>query len=153
MANGKHDDGPREWAGPSRSQKKRDPRAITALGKRLAALSPAAIEQLPLDDELREALNLARTMQRAARSRHVRRLGALLRDRDHDGIAAALDDLGQPSGAEILRTKELEAWQERLLTGGDAALNALLEAHPAADRRLFRRLRDLHESCGDDGEG
>ncbi len=139
MANGKTDDDPHEW-GPSRSQKKRDARAITALGERLTALSAAALEQLPLDDELREALNLARGMKRAARARHIRRIGALLRERDHDGIAGALDTLGQPSGAEILRTQALEAWRERLLTGGDVAISALLEEHPAADRGLFRQL-------------
>jgi len=128
------------WAGPSRSQQKRDARAVSDVGAELVRLSAAALARLPLDDELREAVEACRGMQRAALARQLRFVGKLLRARDHAAIAQAVAELGQPSGAEILREKQAEAWRERLLAGGEAALVALVTALPAADPQLVRQL-------------
>ncbi len=128
------------WAGPSRSQKKRDARAVGDVGAELVRLSAATLKRLPLDDELREAVEACRGMQRAALARQLRFVGKLLRSRDHAAIAQAVAEIGQPSGAEVMREKQAEAWRERLLAGGDTALAALVAALPAADPQLVRQL-------------
>ncbi|MBN2192889.1 MAG: DUF615 domain-containing protein [Polyangiaceae bacterium] len=128
------------WAGPSRSQKKRDAREVGDLGAALVRLGPAALKRLPIDDELRDAVGACRGMQRGALARHLRFLGKLLRSRDHAAIAQAMADVGQASGAEILREKAVESWRERLLGGGDAELSALLAEYPEADRQAIRQL-------------
>jgi ribosome-associated protein len=133
-------DTPTEERGPSRSQGKRDARAVSALGERLAAVGAGLLERLPLDEELRDAVRAVRDLQRGARMRQRRLVGKLLRARDHEAIAAALAAVGQPSGAEIVRDQRADAWRARLLTGGDAELSALLTEHPGADRQQLRQL-------------
>jgi len=127
-------------AGPSRSQKKREARAAGDLGVELVRLSAATLARLPLDDELREAVATCRGMRRNALARQLRFLGKLLRSRDHAAIARAVAELGQRSSAELRREKEAEAWRERLLAGGEAALAALVTELPAADPGLVREL-------------
>jgi ribosome-associated protein len=128
------------WAGPSRSQKKRDARAVTELGERLVNLSPAALDRLPIDDELRAALDVGQRVQRAARARQLRRIGKLLRDRDHHAISVALNEVGQPSGRSIIADREAKRWLERLATTGDGELDVLLAEHRDADRQQLRQL-------------
>lgn len=128
------------WAGPSRSQKKRDARAVSDIGEALARLSAASLKRLPLDEELRAAVLACRAMQRGARARQLRLLGKLLRARDHAAIARELAEIDRASGAELLREKQAAVWRERLLDEGDEALAALVAEYPAAERHLLRRL-------------
>jgi len=128
------------WAGPSRSQKKRDARAAGDIGAELVRLSAATLARLPLDEELREAVAACQGMRKNALARQLRFLGKLLRSRDHAAIARAVAELGQRSGDELRREREAEAWRERLLAGGEAALAALAAALPAADPELVRGL-------------
>lgn len=78
---------------PSRSQRKREVAAITALGVRLVNLTPDALEALDLDDELRDAIERCRPLKRAARNRQTKWIGKLLRSRDHDGILRAVEGI------------------------------------------------------------
>ncbi|MEJ7747565.1 MAG: ribosome biogenesis factor YjgA, partial [Luteimonas sp.] len=47
---------------------------------------------------------------------------------------------GDASRRETAHLHQVEAWRDRLLADGDAALNALLDKYPAADRQRLRQL-------------
>jgi ribosome-associated protein len=48
-----------KYSGPSKSQVKRDMQGLLDLGRELIALAPAQLDQLPLDETLRDAIALA----------------------------------------------------------------------------------------------
>ena len=75
---------------PSRSQLRREAEAVTALGAELVRLRPEALQHLPLDEDLVAAIETCRSLQKSARNRQVKRIGKLLRARDHEAIRAAL---------------------------------------------------------------
>ena len=55
-------------------------------------------------------------------------------------IRDALDAGGDASRREVAAMHRVEAWRDRLLAEGDAALAELLDTHPAADGQLLRQL-------------
>lgn len=125
---------------PSKSQRKRDSKALQALAEELAKLSPHQREKLPLTEELGEALALAGELERSAFRRQIRYLGRLLRDADVESLRAGLDRLrlsGREATAELHR---IERWRDRLIDEGDAALEALVARFPAVDRQRVRQL-------------
>lgn len=82
------------WAGPSKSQVKRDMAELQALGEQLTRLSDSQLATITLEDDLREALaELKRIKSHEARRRQVQLIGKLMRGADADGIRAALAEL------------------------------------------------------------
>jgi ribosome-associated protein len=134
------DDTEEEERGPSRSQQRRDAAAVTELGKQLVEMSRAELDRLGLSEELRDAIKLCQGLKLRARNRQKRLIGQLLRADDHEGIRARLDVLHAPRREDVAREHAAEAWRSRLLEEGDAALQALVEAHPEADRQQLRAL-------------
>jgi ribosome-associated protein len=76
---------------PSRSQRKREVAAITQLGTRLVGLRAEQLDALELDEDLRDAIERCKTLQRVARNRQTKLIGKLLRARDHGEIRQALE--------------------------------------------------------------
>ncbi len=71
----------------SRSQRKRESSALQELGEKLAALSPARQEELPLPPDLRDALvEFRRISNREARRRHLQYIGRLMREAEAEGL-------------------------------------------------------------------
>jgi len=134
------DERDRELA-PSKSQRKREAKALQDLGARLTALSDEQLRRLSLPDELYEAVRLAqRIRERGGRKRQLQYLGKLLRSLDAAPIQerlAALQLQHREAAAEFHR---LERWRDRLIDEGDAALEAFLQEHPQADRQHLRQL-------------
>lgn len=125
----------------SKSQRKREMTELQQLGERLVTLSREQIDRMALPPELREAVVFAGTLTRhGARRRQMQRIGALMREVDPDPIRAGLDQLDQHRYHEVMRFKNAESWRERLLTGGDAEVEALMTAFPSADRQRIRQL-------------
>jgi ribosome-associated protein len=77
---------------PSRTQRKRDVAKITEIGVRLTKMSPAALAKLDLDDDLLDALRICAPLERSARNRQIKRIGKLLRSRDHEAIERLLPE-------------------------------------------------------------
>lgn len=128
---------------PSRSQRRRDALAVFELAERLASLSDAQLDQLPLDEELRDEVEKTRRVtQQIARKRQTQFLAKMLRRREDElePIRAALDHDRQVSRKETAELHRLEDWRERLIADGDEALTALLAQFPAADRQHLRQL-------------
>ena len=57
-----------------------------------------------------------------------------------DAIRDALDEDGEAARREVAAMHRVEAWRERLLADGDAALAQLLDEYPTADRQHLRQL-------------
>ena len=136
----------------SKSQQKRDSLALQDLGKRLVALPADHLARIPLDAELREAIDLAHRIRnkRSALKRHFQYIGKLLRARDPEPITTALEAIDRDSQQSIQRHHRAEAWRDRIIEEGNAAIDALLEELPMADRQKLRQLlRNLQHAKSD----
>jgi len=125
----------------SKSQLKRESHALTDLGKELVELPQSKLDTIPLDDQLKEAVALARRItERGGRKRQLQYLGKLLRNSDAEPIIAAMETLRTAHLQENARLHRLEQWRDRLLEEGDSALGELLDQHPTVDRQHLRQL-------------
>jgi ribosome-associated protein len=80
----------------SRTRKKKEDRALQRLGEALVALPSARLAAMDLPDELREAVEFARSISKhGARRRQIKYIGALLRHIDPQPIQIALEHLKQ----------------------------------------------------------
>ena len=133
-----------EYLGPSRSQQRREALDVLALAEKLATLSEAQLERLPIPDGLLPHIVETRRMTaHGARKRQTAFLAKQMRreeDETLDAIRDALDAGGEAAKRETARMHRAEHWRERLLAGGDDALGELLADHPGADRQQLRQL-------------
>ena len=153
---------------PSKSQLKREARLLFELGRDLVAMSPGKLAALPVEEDLKYAIDLARNIKsHVARKRQVQFIAKMMRHRDITPIQQALEAQDQQARQLTVRQHRIEAWRDRLLSNGDEAIselvagmesfdiqsvrnllrNARKEAEkgkpPAAARKLFRLLREL----------
>lgn len=135
----------------SKSARKRAHAALQALAAEMAALSDAALAKLGVDDQLRRALADLRAMQPSgARNRQLRYCARFLDGADLREVRAYLDDSASHRLAENRFLHGLEAWRDRLITTGDAALGELLDRYPDVDRqRLRQAVRDARRERTD----
>lgn len=125
----------------SKSQLKRESHALTDLGKELVELPQNKLDKIPLDENVADAVALARRIkERGGRKRQLQYIGKLLRKVDAEPILAAMDALKNEHLKENARLHKLEQWRDRLLEEGDTTLGELLEQHPDADRQHLRQL-------------
>ena len=83
----------------SRTQKKKEDKALQRLAEDLVALQPGLLETIELPDELLEAIKFARSIKsHGARRRQIKHVGALLRQIDPQPIKTALDGIRQGNG-------------------------------------------------------
>jgi ribosome-associated protein len=125
---------------PSKSARKRAAHAAQDLGETLIALRDAELVALGLPERLHDAIVLARTIRsRAGLARQRQYIGKLMRDMDLQPIEAALAAKHEQASREGQNFKRVEAWRERLMTEGEAGLDALVALHPQVDRAEWSR--------------
>lgn len=133
-----------EFLSPSRSQQRRDALEVLELAEKLASLTPTQLARLPIPEDLLPHLEHTRKITaHIARKRQLAFLAKQMRREDDEALEAirdALDEDGVAARREVAAMHRVEAWRERLLADGDAALAELLEEHPAADRQHLRQL-------------
>jgi ribosome-associated protein len=152
----------------SKSQLKRDAQAMKDLASALLDLSKSQLGKVPLDDDIRLAIQQARSFRsHGARRRQLLYLAKLIRRIDPTPIIEAVEGFHSEALALTGRQHRSEAWRDFLLEHGDMALGALLQQRtgvdaqnlrqlirnashelkagkpPAASRALFRALRDM----------
>lgn len=126
---------------PNKSQLKRDAEDLKRLGDQLVAMPPSDLARLPLPENLRDAVELARRISAhggAARQRQL--IGKLLRKTDVSEIRAALDAKALDERLAAREFHRVETWRNRLVDEGDPAVDALLAAHPVIDAGRLRSL-------------
>jgi ribosome-associated protein len=153
---------------PSKSERKRRSSDLQALGEALIGLPARELEALPLPEQLREAVMLARRITaHGGLYRQKQYIGKLMRKIDPEPIQAALDAKRERERIEALRFQRIEQWRDRLLNEGTPAVQQFVaetsaalapevldelvqrardertkHAPPHATRELFRLLRD-----------
>ena len=118
----------------SRSRLKREMQTLQKLGERLVELTPDQLRQIPLEEELREAVELARKLKKhEARRRQFQYIGSWMRQVDTDPIRKALERIDSGQQTDIRSFKQTEKWRDRLLSGDDALIRELSERFPDLD--------------------
>ncbi len=127
---------------PSKSEMKRRMHALQAIGETLVNLSERELARIPLeDDALREAVLEARAIRsNSARKRHLQLIGKLMRRVDAEPIRRALDALHESRQRDASAFHQLEELRDRVLTGDDAGVEAVMRRWPEADRQQLRQL-------------
>jgi ribosome-associated protein len=124
----------------SKSRIKRELLAVQELGKVLVDLPEKHLVKIPVSAHLREAIQAARELKRGARQRQIRYIGALLSDEGVEPIRLALEETLRPDRDAVEQFHQVEQWRDKLLSGGDEAINEILSLTPSADRQKLRRL-------------
>lgn len=124
----------------SKSEIKRDAEELKRLGAEMVDLGKNSLDKLPLDDELRSAIELAQKIKKEGRRRQLQLIGKLLRSRDVEPIRQALDKLKNRHNQQIALFHKLEHIRDRLVEEGDDAMPEVLNLWPDADRQQLRSL-------------
>ena len=124
----------------SKSEIKRDAEDLKQLGEKLVNLTKAKLTKVPLDDSLKDAIELAQRLQKEARRRQLQYIGKLLRSIDAEPIREALEKIENKHNQQQAMLHKLEILRDELVAKGDVALTDLLNEHPSADRQQLRNL-------------
>lgn len=124
----------------SKSEIKRDAEALKDLGVELIELGKNALERIPLDEDLRTAIELAQKIKKEGRRRQIQLIGKMLRARDIEPIQTALDKLKNRHNQQVALFHKLEVLRDRLVEEGDDAIPSVLQMYPEADRQQLRAL-------------
>lgn len=126
---------------PSKSQRKRDAKALRQLGVELVELTRNQLDAIQMPDDLRDAVELARRIrEKSGRKRQLQFIGKLLRQIDAEPLQQQLDALRLQDREATARLHRLEHWRDRLIDEGDDALAEFLNTYPDADRQHLRQL-------------
>ena len=125
----------------SKSQRKREAQALLELARDLISMPEARLNRLPVDAELREAIDFTRSINsHGARKRQLMTVGKMLRQRDNQALLDAVANFDQKTRQENARFHHVEAWRDHLLEGDDQVLSGLLEQVPNANAQVLRQL-------------
>ncbi|MBJ3814113.1 ribosome-associated protein [Shimwellia pseudoproteus] len=124
----------------SKSEIKRDAEELKDLGVELTELGKNGLDKIPLDDDLRAAVELAQKIKKEGRRRQLQLIGKMLRQRDVEPIRQALDKLKNRHNQQVALFHKLEGLRDRLIEEGDDAIPDVLALFPAADRQQLRSL-------------
>jgi ribosome-associated protein len=139
-----------EEEGRGRSRRKREAAVLKDLGDELVRLPEAELALLPLDEKLRDAIELARRITAhggAARQRQL--IGKILRHTDVAEIRAAIERRQLDHRLQAREFHRIETWRDRLVAEGEPALAALLATEQSLDAAQLRRLVETarHEAA------
>ncbi|MCS2152075.1 ribosome-associated protein [Scandinavium goeteborgense] len=124
----------------SKSEIKRDAEELKDLGAEIVELGKNALDKIPLDDDLRAAVELAQRIKKEGRRRQMQLIGKMLRQRDVDPIRQALDKLKNRHNQQVALFHKLEQLRDRLVDEGDDVVVEVLNLWPDADRQQLRSL-------------
>ncbi len=135
--------------GPSKSELKREARALQELGREVLELPHSHFAQMPLSGEMHDAMALYKRLhQREARRRQLQFIGKRMREEDVEGIRAALQNIRDRDRLFRQHFHKLEGLRDKLVAEGDAALGEVLTDHPHLDKQHLRQLiRQAHKEA------
>jgi len=143
-----------EWAGPSRSAKKRAAQEVERLAHELTDLADAEWRRLPAPEDLRDEIRQAReTRGHSSRKRQIKHLAGVLRRHEEEAteLRAFLDGVHVGQLAEKKTFHALESLRDRLCDPErfDEALRELPIACPGVDAAEISRLARAAQTGGD----
>ncbi|MDS6630701.1 ribosome biogenesis factor YjgA [Klebsiella michiganensis] len=110
----------------SKSEIKRDAEELKRLGAEMVELGKNALDKIPLDTDLRDAIELAQRIKKEGRRRQMQLIGKMLRSRDVEPIRQALDKLKNRHNQQVALFHKLEQIRDRLIDNGDDAVAEVL---------------------------
>src|ERR1044071_8401756 len=127
---------------PSKSERKRRSDDLQSLGEALIDLPDSELNALPLPDQLREAVLLARKITaHGGLYRQKQYIGKLMRKIDAEPIRAALEARRDRERRSALQFRRLEQWRDRMLAEGEPAIAAFArEVGPTVDTAMLATL-------------
>ena len=126
---------------PNKSALKRQAQALQDLGETLIALPQVEFDDLPLPDNLRDAVLLARRITKhGGLYRQKQYIGKLVRKIDAEPIRAALHARQERDRAAARQFHRIERWRDRLIDEAEPAIDEFMDLYPDADRQLIARL-------------
>ncbi|QYJ86523.1 ribosome-associated protein [Shewanella mesophila] len=126
----------------SRAEVKREIAVYQELGKQLVSLSKSQINKLELDELLYDNVLKAKTIRinTEAYRRHLQYIGKIMRNVDIEQLQTDLKNVLNQNRNESSKLNVAEKTKDQLLTGGDDAIQALIEQHPKLERQKLRQL-------------
>jgi ribosome-associated protein len=135
-----------DWV--SKTQRKREAESQQDLGQALTRLRPAVLDQLPIDETLRDAIEEYHRVAKSfgAKRRQLQFIGRLMRERDAEAIVQAMDALSDSSQHPVRKREVLAQLAELTLQQGDATIQELVSRDHSLPRQTLRQLsRELHK--------
>lgn len=130
---------------PSKSQLKREFRALFDLGETMADLPNKQLAKISLPDDVSEILQRIRGMpKRDARRRELRYLAKHLNELDVAPIQAVLDDIAAGRRAEARKFHQLEEMRDLILSNPEQGIESALAEFPHIDRQKLMQLVRNH---------
>jgi ribosome-associated protein len=124
----------------SKSQRRRDALELKSLARDLIAMGAPRLARVPLDEELRAAVDDARRIRsNVARKRQLQFVAKLLRRIDPEPIKQALEAIENDARQLTVRQHRTEAWRDYLLESGDLAVSELMQVRHGADAQVIRQ--------------
>jgi len=128
---------------PSKSARKRESTDLQQLGEALIGLSDSELDALPLPEQLRDAVDLARRITaHGGLYRQKQYIGKLMRKIDAEPIREALEAKRTRERVEATRFHRVEQWRDRLLKEGAEGVAALATEFPRIDSEAVGKLTE-----------
>ncbi len=125
----------------SKTQRKNEAEALQKLGEKLVKLSNQQLGDIDMPVEIREAVEVARTLKsHGARRRQMQYIGNLMRKIDPESIQEAISDIEEGGYRKAQAFKETEKWRDELIAGNKELMKEILDTYPAADRQQLSQL-------------
>lgn len=132
----------------SKTQKKREAEILQKLGMELVELSEEKLALFPLNDNLLEAIRLAKTLtSHGAKRRQAQLIGKLMRSSDFEAIQAAWAQFIEANSAKTASFHEAEVWRDRLIDEDQQVLTEFIALYQPQD---IQKLRQLVKKAKDD---
>ncbi|MCH7671634.1 MAG: DUF615 domain-containing protein [Proteobacteria bacterium] len=135
----------------SKTKRKQQALALQNLGEELTRFKPTRLQALPLPPKLVTAIAEFNRLPNShgARRRQLQFIGKLMRELDFDEIISAIARQkmqGLPDWRQQQQPAQSggSACCARILSGGDAEINALLQARPELERQKLRQFQRDH---------
>lgn len=125
----------------SKTQVKQEMLELVKLGEQVVELGASSLKKIPMDEELSESVDIARSMNRKKPSykRQLQFIGKLLRSRETQPIRDALENLQGQQHKVKVHFHKLENLRDKLVDLGDDALQSLMQDYPHLDRQRLRQ--------------
>lgn len=126
----------------SRSQIKRETQELQEMGEQLVEMSKNQLANIPLNQELSEAIVLARRLKsREAKRRQIQFIGKLLRNTDMEPIHQAIEKIRTQGQRHQLYRQQSIDWAERICQEGPSIVEEFLAEFYHGDRQQLRQLQ------------
>lgn len=130
----------------SKTQAKKEVTALQHLGERLTELNSAQLNLVPINDDLRAAIDAYQGIkQHGAKRRQLQYIGRLMRSADAQAISAALDHFDASKIAFTRHFHGVEQWRERLLEDPAAATEFINQYPNTRIQQLRETIRKAHK--------